>query len=368
MFREFTREYYFFTKLKENEMNSFIKNFQNNIFHKKLFERGDGIVVGISGGPDSTCLTLLLHKLKKKYDWKLILVHVNYGLRGKESDEDEKFVRELAEKLGEELEIIKPPYFAPPFGRKGGTSKSKFPFPEGKGNLEEAMRDFRYKTFEKIRKQKKYDWIAVAHTQDDQVETFLMNLIRGAGLRGASGLKETSSIVGSKNDLVRPLLSFKKQEIIEFLKETGQDYRIDKSNLETELFRNKIRLKLIPLLEKEYNPQIKNRLTDLRNHLQEFEVFVEQNAKKKYNEIVLKDEGQIVFETARLTELEAFLLGQIFRLAIAEIKGNLRNITQAHFFEFQKILESGKGKIQNMQLEGMIIQKKDNKIIFKSKA
>ena len=143
--------------------NFFIKKLQNYIFQEKLLEQKDKVIIGISGGPDSIGLVLALKKLQLKYLLKLQLVHVNYHQRGEESNQDEKFVRDFAEKNELELKVIQYSEFLET------------------GNLEEQLRDFRYQKFEEIRKKINFDKVAVAHHLDDQPETFFMNMLREIG-------------------------------------------------------------------------------------------------------------------------------------------------------------------------------------------
>src|SRR5665647_3528281 len=131
-------------------MKNVVKKIQNNIFQNNLFERGASLVLAVSGGPDSVFLAEIFAMLQKKYGLEIILAHVNYGLRGKESDRDQKIVEGLAEKYTWELFVLRPET-------------------KNKANLEENLRKIRYDFFKKIREENSYDFIAVAHTQDDQV-------------------------------------------------------------------------------------------------------------------------------------------------------------------------------------------------------
>ena len=216
------------------------------------------MVVGFSGGPDSTMLVWFLNQLKKSWRLKLQLVHINYGLREKESDEDQIFCQNLAKKLDLPLQVVQ--------------YKKK----KKKGNLEEQLRDFRYQAFEKIRKKRGYDWIVVGHTLDDQAETFLFNLMRGASFRGLAALRPKN------NRIIRPLLNIEKKEILLFLKKQKQKFCLDRTNKELIYTRNKIRQKLLPLMEKEFNPQIKHRLADLNEHLADLGDWLAEEGKKTY--------------------------------------------------------------------------------------
>ena len=319
--------------------NLLIKRVQNFAFHRKLFRKGDGIVIGVSGGPDSVALTCVLSQLQKKYELKLLLLHVNYGLRGEDSDFDEELVKKLARKVGIPLNIVR--YAEKPTG-----------------NPEQALREFRYREFEKERKAKGYKWIAVGHTLDDQAETVLMNLIRGAGLKGIGGITE------KRGRIIRPLLVFEKQELLEFLKQINQKFRIDKSNLDESLLRNKIRRRLIPLLAEDYNPQIKAKLANLAKQVQIINVFVEQIAKSTYNEIGESDDQSVRFRLLDLEALAPALRGLIFRHSISCLQGDVKNISAAHLFEFEKILSSLKSKHQKFNIGTIVVERKGMDIVF----
>lgn len=322
--------------------SSFVKKVQQYAFHNGLIKIGDKIVVGFSGGPDSMALICVLDNLKRKQKLELVVVHVNYHQRGIESENDEKFVREFAEKNSLELKV---------FDYKKGKSK----------NLEEDMRNFRYAIFEKVKEELKFDKIAVGHTMDDKVETFLMNLMRGAGVEGLISLKN------QRKEIVRPLICCRKKEIIEFLKASHQKFCIDKSNSDLSFSRNKIREELIPLLEKEYNQNVRERIFDLTSHLEDDLEIIEDVVKKVYNEKVVSKGKQLTIDSSDLLKMPVALRKRIFRKIIENVIGNIKNISTANFFEFEKILKSDKSKICEMKTRNLSIFKKGNKIYFNKK-
>ncbi len=319
----------------------FVKKLQNFIFHEKLFSRGDGILIGASGGPDSTCLALVLSELREKYNLKISLVHVNYGLRGDDSEDEEKFVKEFAGERELELKVVR-------FKKK-----------EGDRNLEEEMRDFRYSVFEKEREKKDLDWIAVGHNIDDQAETFFLNLFRGAGIAGLGGMRS------KREKVIRPLLNFSKKEILEFLGERKQDFRIDKTNFRLEFSRNKIRQELVPLIEKKYSPQIKSRISNLAENLRDANKIIEKKVEEKFAEVasVLKG-GEIEIDVKKFLSLKKSLQGFVFRKAVEELKGDLKNISKSNFFEFMKIVKSEKGKNQKMKIGEVEVKRRGKKIFL----
>ncbi len=320
--------------------NFFIKKLQNYIFQEKLLEQKDRVIIGISGGPDSVGLALALKKLQLKYLLKLQLIHINYHQRGEDSNQDEKFVRDFAEKNDLELRVIQ--------------YKKSFEI----GNLEEQLRDFRYQKFEEIRQESGFDKIAVAHTQDDQAETFLMNLLRGSGLQGLTGM------LAKNNFIIRPFLNFTKSEILEFLKENQQKFQVDKTNLKTDFTRNKIRLKLIPFLEENFNFNASESLGKLVTNLQAENQLNKFLVSKIFKDLIEIGKEKLVLDILSLKKMPIGIWKAIFRKAILELKGDLKNISYNNFLEFKKIIESEKSKKQKMQIGKIVLIKNNNHVIF----
>lgn len=303
-------------------------------------------MVGVSGGPDSTCLLDIFAKLKKKYDLGLIIAHVNYGLRGKNSDKDEEFVRGLAKELELKIAVLDP--------QRGTTSKIQEA--HRRSDLhpsENELRNIRYDFFEKARVKNKFDYIAVGHTLDDQAETYLMRIIRGAGLAGMSAMKH-------KNErIIRPLLGITKKEILEYLKQANQAYQTDRTNKEVPYLRNKIRNELIPLLEKKYNPNIRETLYKSSLNIAEDHHFLEKISRETFM-------GNKKLSVKKIFRLHPALQKRIILKAIENIKPDLKNIESAHINEVMKIIKSSKNKRQIVEFQGLKLTKKDDKITLSS--
>lgn len=313
---------------------SLVKKIQNNIFQQNLFARGDDLVLGISGGPDSVCLLEIFAKLQKKYNLKIILAHVNYALRGKDSDRDQKIIEDLAQKYALELFVLHPKI-----------NKEKY--------SEESLRKIRYDFFEKIRRENNCNYIAVAHTLDDQAETLLMRLIRGAGLSGLSGMKFKN------RKIIRPLLNISKKEILEFLKIKKIKYRIDKTNKENHFFRNKIRNILVPMLEKNFNPNIKETIFKNSLSISDDYFFLLELAQKEYVKIFSKTG---IGNVKKILELPRSLQRMVLREVIARKKDNLQDVDVSHIEEILKALQSSKSKNQKVFFKGLKIVRKGDKI------
>ncbi len=207
-----------------------------------LFSSGSKILIALSGGADSVALLCILHAA----GYPCEAAHCNFHLRGEESNRDEQFVRQLCKKYGIHLHTID-------FDTTRYAAEKHI-------SIEMAARELRYNWFEEIRNQCRADVVAVAHHQDDSVETILLNLIRGTGITGLLGIRPRNGVI------VRPLLCVNREEIMRYLQSIGQDYVTDSTNLEDEYTRNKIRLNLLPLMQT-INPSVKNSLIETGNYL-----------------------------------------------------------------------------------------------------
>lgn len=210
------------------------------------------LLVALSGGADSVYLLLWL--LNQGYN--IQAVHCNFHLRGEESDRDEEFCRQLCERKGVKLHITH-------FDTKAYAAEKKV-------SIELAARQLRYDYFEKLRQEIAADYIAVAHHKDDQAETILNNIIRGTGVKGLCGMKPQNGRI------IRPLLDISRKDIEDKLKEWGETFVVDSTNLEDDATRNKIRHNIIPLL-KEINPQAVDNICRMAEHLSETAAIEEQH-------------------------------------------------------------------------------------------
>ena len=323
-------------------MNSLIKNIQTFSKRFDLFCEGSKIVIGVSGGPDSVCLADVLNKLKNKYGWKLLIAHINYNLRGKNSKADERFVEKMANDLGLEFVLLE---------------KNGFNFSDV--GLENNLRNIRYKFFEKVRRENNFDFIAVAHNRNDQAETFLMRVLRGSGLQGLRSIRP-------KNEkIIRPLLKTSRKEILNYLKENNLKYRIDESNKDLKFFRNKIRGHLLPLLEKKYNPVIQKTLAEASENIADDYDFIFQEAEKMVKDVYLKQsDNKIEISIGKITKIHPALQRQILRRTLLKVRKNLADIQNAHIEEILKILKSSKGKNQIKEFADLKIVRKGDSLII----
>lgn len=212
-------------------------NFLNYIDEHKLFDFKSKILLAISGGIDSVCLADLL--LKSGYN--IEFAHCNFNLRKLESDQDEIFVSNLANKH-------KIPFHHISFDTNNYASSNKL-------SVQMAARELRYKWFEKVRREISADYIAIAHNQNDNIETFFINMINGSGLKGLRAIQNKN------NFIIRPLMFASRNQIEEYVKSESLNFREDSSNISKKYQRNKIRHELMPLL-KQMNPSIENTISE----------------------------------------------------------------------------------------------------------
>lgn len=238
-----------------------LDQFKAYINRYNLIAEGEKVILALSGGIDSMVLAYLLLKTKVQF----VAAHCNFHLRGEESDGDEKFVRDFCEKNG--IQCFVKHFETEKFAKERGLS------------IEMAARDLRYAWFEELRQQLGYDKIAVAHHADDQAETFFINLLRGAGLRGLKGMLPQNGVI------IRPLLWASREQIRQYAVENQIVWREDHTNAESVYLRNKIRNQLLPVFD-ELQPEARQGLYKSLEHLASENELYRELLKEKLDEIV----------------------------------------------------------------------------------
>ncbi|MFH1288515.1 MAG: tRNA lysidine(34) synthetase TilS [bacterium] len=323
------------------------KRLIEKIVNSGLIKHSDKIVVGLSGGPDSIALIILLNKLKNKYNLSLFPAHINYHLRGSDSDKDEKFCKDLTNKL------------RLPFSLH---SADKNTLKKSDNSIQNGARKIRLKYFTKIAQKYKANKIAMAHQADDQAETILMKFLRGSGKHGLSGISGNRPLT-SEIQLIHPLLSISRKQILNFLKKEKVSFREDSSNKKTVYMRNKIRLKLIPFLEKNYQPQIKERLNDMAKIWALENEYLENISKKTAEKLILQETtGKFLsINSKKLLKTHPVVQARILQFYSRKFTFGY-NINFGHIAAIQKILRNKKAKINLPQK--LIVEKIDEKLLF----
>ena len=257
-----------------------------------MLENCDRIVVGLSGGADSVCLLSVLNSLKAEYGFSLIAAHINHGIRGTEAQRDEESCKKLCEKLNVPLEILHADI--PTLSKQQGIGE------------EECGRIVRYDFFRSLAGER--GRIATAHNLNDNAETLLLNLVRGAGSKGACGIPPV------RDNIIRPLIETDRESIEKYCEENKLQYVTDSTNLECEYSRNKIRIKVLPTLC-EINQNAVGALSGFASRMREQEAFLESVENEKY---ALCVKNSVLYE-AEFSALDIFLKKRIAGRFLSEL-------------------------------------------------
>ena len=255
-----------------------LTNFKNHISNTFPALKGKKILIACSGGLDS----VVLSRLFKELNYDISLAHCNFSLRGKESDEDEKFVILLADKLS-----------IPIFNKKFNTKAYKI---KHKLSTQVAARQLRYQWFEEVCTEHSFDYLATAHHLDDDLETFLINLSRGTGLRGLIGIP----LINDK--IIRPFLNFPRADILQYAKEKNSPWREDSSNQTSDYLRNKLRIEVIPRL-KEVDHNLLNGFHQTQKYLNDSMALVNDYMALIKNLVVDETEDGFEIDVLKLQDL-----------------------------------------------------------------
>lgn len=299
-----------------------------------LIENKDVIVIGVSGGPDSMALLNLLINLNKnkKIDAKLVVAHINHGIR-EEAEEETKFV----EKFCRENDV--PCYIK--------REKVEELARKQKIGTEEAGRKLRYYFFEEVLEKEKANKIATAHNANDNAETILMNLMRGSGTSGLKGIE-----IKRDNKYIRPILKVTRKEIEEYCDEMNLQPKIDKTNKENIYTRNKIRNELIPFIEKKFNPNIINSLNRLSEIASDEDEYIEKKVSEEYNKVLIEEnignnkidgKEQVILDLKKFNQEEKVIKNRLVRYTISKVLGTSQNIEKIHVLDIVKLCENNIG-------------------------
>ena len=292
---------------------------------------GASMVVAFSGGPDSTALLHSLHSLKGALGLKLHAAHLDHGLRPGSSEVDADFARSFAASLG-----------IPFTTEKADTNALRA---KRRLSVEEAARRVRYEFLSRVASKQGADCVALGHTLDDQAETVLLNVIRGTGLDGLSAMKAVSDreIGGRRVTLFRPLLSVSKSEILAYCAENDLDPRLDESNLSTEFTRNRIRLDLMPSLER-YNPSIRTALARLASSASMDMDFIRREVKRAAGDMITVDSRGVSVEREPFRRLHPAIGHHLLRYAVKLAKGDTNDMELGHVSRMFGMMSGAAGK------------------------
>jgi tRNA(Ile)-lysidine synthase len=303
------------------------------INEQELFSPKTTLLLAVSGGADSVCLLHLLSNIHEEINVELQVAHLNHKLRGEESDDDAWYVADMANRLG--IPFIMDTRDVAAYRDQKHCS------------LEEAAREVRYSFLAAAALTINANCVVTGHTRGDQVETILMHLLRGTGITGLQGLKPKSVLFMGESrkplTLIRPLLKASHQETMSYCRRFRLKPRSDSSNDSPVFFRNRVRLDLLPLL-RAYNPQVDTALLRLAAIASDHVSFVEDLVSGLWNKVVQIENNMIYLDKLELLSQPPTIQREIFRMAIEQMTGNLRDIQADHIEDMVGFLKKPAGK------------------------
>lgn len=306
------------------------------IEENKMLQCGDSVVLGVSGGADSLCLLVLLNEFAKDMNLTLTVVHVNHHIRGKEADEDQKYVEDFCRKLKVDCRVF----------HIDAVKLAE----EMKCSEEEAGRIARYRIFEETLNEIKGDKIAVAHNLNDCSETILFQLFRGSGIKGLTGIQAV------RNNIVRPILCLTRDEIEEILQAREISFCTDSTNLSEDYTRNKIRNRVIPYIEENINSNASLNVVKAGSELTEIEDYLEKETGKLF-EIYVEEQNKSFLIKKDVYNLHPVIKKRIVRRVISRLSGKLKDVTRIHVEIALELFDKGTGCKVNLPY-GIVAERK----------
>lgn len=313
-----------------------------------LIQKGDKIVIGVSGGPDSMCLLDSLYCLKEKLDVEIIVAHINHMIR-EEADEEMAYVEAYCRSKNIKCYIKKVEVEKLAKEQKLGT--------------EEMGREIRYKFFKQVAQKENANKIATAHNLNDNVETVLLNIIRGSGTSGLKGIEIKRKELNL--EYIRPIRECARKEIEVYCKNQNLNPKIDKTNFENIYNRNKVRNELIPYLKKEFNPNILEGINRLSVIAKEEEEYFEEIISQKYEELKIgQNQNEIILDLNKFNKLNKVIKSRLILYTISKVNGNVQGISKIHIEDIIKLCENNIGNKYLTPNKNVKIYIKKGKVFF----
>ncbi|MDY6835279.1 MAG: tRNA lysidine(34) synthetase TilS [Chloroflexota bacterium] len=316
-----------------------------------LMMAGEKAIVAVSGGPDSVCLLHILHLLQEEIGMHIHVAHLDHMLRGEDSRADAEYVRQLCQASNIPVTLQ---------SRDVQSYRAQQHL-----SLEEAARYLRYEFLAQVAQTTGANLVVVGHTSDDQVETVLMNLIRGTGLQGLAGMQpHTLYRVSSGNQVrvVRPLLCVSRTEVQQYCQDHDLKPREDNSNGNTIHLRNCIRHELIPLL-KSYNPSIKECMLNTTQIMQETNALLDSQIRDLWEHTVVREDNTMILDKEKISSQHVALQNQLIREVFRQLLGDLTNIERKHIEIVRKALSFPSGKSISLP-RGLVLYVEYNRCII----
>ena len=317
------------------------------IEENNLIKAGEAVVAGVSGGADSMCLLHILGQIKYRYNLKIIVVHVHHGIRKETADRDADFVKTYCESHDTEFRLYK--YNIPAISKELGMTE------------EEAGRYARYKAFYTELEKCQNGKIAVAHQREDVAETVLMNIFRGTGINGVTGIKPM------REKIIRPLLCLTRKDVETYLKQNNLSYVNDETNFDDTYTRNKIRLKLIPYIKNEINSGAVEHICNMAEQLSEIKDFTDSAGEEKYNECVRQKEDGLRIDVKKYMSYHRVIKTYIIRRAVEKMAGKIKDIGKCHVDAVDELFTKQVGKKVNLPYSLTAERSYESVVLFKNK-
>lgn len=316
----------------------------------ELVEKGDKIVLGVSGGPDSMCMLNIFINLCQKSPKRpsvlaeIVVAHVNHGIR-KESEEEEQYVKEFCEKNGIEF-----------YAKRIDVEKLAH---TNKTGIEETGRVARYEFFNEVLKQTKSTKIAVAHNKNDKIETILLHLLRGSGIEGLKGIEI------KRGNIIRPLITCQRAQIEQYCEENELHPRIDKSNFDNIYDRNKIRNVVIPYIQEQFNPNIIDTMDRLSTIAKWEDEYIQRHVKKTYEDLLEEEKPkEIIIDLKKFNLQEKVIKSRLIRYIIKRLFRTTASIEKIHIEDIIKLCDNNIGNKYLTPNKNIKVLVKNHKIYF----
>ncbi len=308
-----------------------------------LISKGESVLIGLSGGADSVCVTHALYTLAAELDIKVYTAHVNHGIRGQEAIRDENFVHHFSDALG--IKCFVRHADIPRIALEQGISE------------ETAGRNVRYAFFDELCREHNIDKIVTAHNKNDNAETILMNFIRGSSVSGLCGIPY------KRNNIIRPILNASRKDIEQYCKNSKLNYMTDSTNLEDGYTRNRIRHTLIPLIEKNFNPNFINTITDNSLIIDEYNRFVSKYTDDIYSKVV----NNAYIDISKLHQYDIIIQREIVRRYLMSVYKTLDGISSVYVRDILFLSDNNSGTAIDLP-DNIIIKNEYGKIIAEKKS
>lgn len=309
-----------------------------------LINKGDKVVVGVSGGPDSICLLHVLYTLKQELGIEIFVAHINHMIR-EAADSETQYVQNFCKKLGIKCFVKK----------ENVTYLAK----QQKKGTEEIGRQIRYEFFNEILTETDSNKIATAHNSNDRAETVILNILRGSGISGLKGIE-----VMREQKYIRPLIDINRTDIEKYCKENGLNPRYDESNDENIYSRNKVRNIIIPYIKKEFNPNIIKTINRLSAVATEENEYIQKIVKKEYCQMATKENENIILDLKKFNDLELVIKRRIILYTINEVVHTTSGIEKVNIDDIIKLCNNNIGNKYIMPIKSIKVYIKKGKIYF----